>query len=286
MFRRWLIAAVAGTVLLAGCTSGASPTMTPSPEPSDTPTATETPAASETPAPATSRALVYFLIEGGTAPYLVREPRDVTAATPAKGALEAMIAGPLDPDYSSPWPAGTKVLGISHNDHVIKVDLSGEATEANVGSQYEILMVQQLIWTVTEALEPGASVQILIEGEPARDAWGHEDWNEPVGRADPLNLLWQVLIDSLGEGDTVTSPFTVTGEAALFEATGEWRLSGDTDQGGTLHSEQGQQFSPWSLEFDLAPGTYTLTIAEIDMSDGASGQPPQEDSRTFTVVES
>lgn len=260
--------------------------MTPSPEPSDTPTATEIPATSETPTPATSRALVYFLIEGHTGPYLVREPRDVTAATPAKGALEAMLTGPLDPDYSSPWPTDTKVLGISHNDHVIKVDLSKEAAKANVGSSYEIAMVQQLVWTVTEALEPGASVQILIEGEPARDVWGHEDWNAPVGRDDPLNLLWQVLIDSLGEGDTVTSPFTVTGEAALFEATGEWRLTGPENLEGELRSREGQQFSPWSLDFDLAPGTYTLTIAEIDMSDGASGYPPQEDSRTFTVAES
>jgi hypothetical protein len=195
-----------------------------------------------------------------------------------------MIAGPVDPDYSSPWPTDTKVLGISHNDHLIKVDLSKEAAKANVGSYYEIMMVQQLVWTVTEALEPGASVQILIEGKPAGDVWGHEDWQKPVKRDDPLNLLWQVSIDSLGEGDTVTSPFTVSGQGALFEATGEWFLTGASSDEGTLRTEEGQQFSPWKLDFTLDPGTYTLTVAEIDMSDGDSGYPPHKDSRTFTVV--
>ena len=40
---------------------------------------------------------------------LTREIRDLAATDPATAAVEAMIAGPEDPDYFSPWNPDTTV---------------------------------------------------------------------------------------------------------------------------------------------------------------------------------
>lgn len=241
--------------------------------------------ASAEPSAALTQALVYFVRDGRNGPRLVREMRNVAAATPARGALEAMIFGPLDPDYSSSWPRGTRILGISHRDQVITVDLSAEARQANVGSAFEVAMVQQLVWTVTEALEPTAAVRLLIEGAPAGDVWGHMDWSEPVAREDAMSIRQLVGIDVPMQDAEVASPVLVKGEAAVFEAHLPYRVlrsDGSEVTDSYTTTAEGQTFAPYTIELTLPAGSYIIEIREDDPSGGEAG-PVDRDTRAFTV---
>lgn len=272
---RWLI--VTGVVaLVAGCAGPAGPTTT------STPSASPTSAA---PSPEPTQAVgVYYLIDNGTDLRLAREFRQVPG-DPLVGAVEAMIAGPLDPDYQTTWNPATEVLAVAPGDDQISVDLSAEARTANVGSPGAALMIQQLVHTVTAAAQENLPVLLLIEGEPAGELWGAVSWDDPISRAAPLDVRLLVQINSPGEGDRVSSPVVVSGEAAVFEATLPWQVL-DTDgtvvTEGTAMTEEGMTFSPFEFEVALDPGSYVIKITEDDPSDGEGG-PLDTDTRSIVV---
>lgn len=279
--RRRTGAAAAGiaVLIIAGCTTGGGGEPTPSPSPTAEPTPTPGPTE-----PGVT-ALVYYAIDTRTGLRLAREPRELAAADPAVAAVEAMIAGPQDPDYASTWNVETEVLSVSRAGEAITVDLSQDARTADVGSPGAALMIQQLVWTVSEVVDEEAAVQLLIEGEPAGELWGAVTWDEPVSRDDPLDVRLLVQIDTPGEGAEVTSPVTISGEAAAFEANVPWRVldgGGAEVQAGFTMTTEGQAFAPYSFTLELEPGTYTVVIEEDDPSGGEGGT-PMSDSRTITV---
>ena len=293
-------ASVLATVLvvgaLAGCadddpdaTSGdpsPSDTASSSPSPSDTGT-TESPSPSDeattgTP-PVTS--LVYYLVDDPQGIRIAREPHELSAETPLKAAIEAMIAGPDDPDYASTWDPDTKVLGISTAGNVITVDLSEEARTNGAGSDAAMRMVQQLVYTVTEVMGADKRVMLRIEGEPAGDLWGSVSWTRPVRRDPPMAVRNLVQIDFPAEGGTSGRKLTVSGEAATFEATVPWRVvdaNGEVVRSGFTTAEEGMTLSPYSFSVRLRPGTYTVEVSEDDAS-GGEGTPPRTDNRSVTI---
>ncbi len=284
---------LAALVLLAGCATPSPGPTTPA-EPSTTATTTEVPSEepstetatpSEEPTSVGDRTLVYFVTDTRVGFRLVREPHAL-AGDPVVAALETMIAGPDDPDYATTWNPATQVRSVTQVDGEWVVDLSFDARTANVGSEGAALMVQQLVWTVTEAVgDPAAAVVLTIDGEPAGEMWGAIEVATPETRADPLDVRSTVQIDNLAEGDTVASPLTVAGEAAVFEATLLWRVldaTGATVADGMTMTSEGQTFAPYSFEVTLEPGTWTLVVEESDPSDGEGG-PVMTDSRTVTV---
>ena len=285
-------AAVVGALLLAGCTGQAEPgASTPpptapseSPGPSESPTPTPAPSASDPEESATLA--IWSMVDTRAGMRLVREHLEVTGADPAVAAVERMIAGPADPDYTSPWAASTEVLGVGTEGGTIVVDLSEDARTASIGSEGAALMIQQLVYTVTDAVgEPARAVQLLIEGEPAGELWGVVSWDEPVVRADPLDVRSLVQIDEPAEGETVGTTVTVTGEAAVFEASFTWTVldaSGTQVQEGFDMTSEGQTFAPFSFAVELEPGTWTIVVTEDDPSDGEGGT-PMSDSRTVVV---
>lgn len=288
-----LVAVVLGGALVAGCTPVQPPDpgdATPSPTATTAPTTTATPTGSPTSSPTTTgalaSALVYFQIDGPNDARLLREPHDVAAGTPARGAIEAMIAGPDDPDYTSPWNQATRVLGISDNAGVIIVDLSGDARTAGVGSAFAVLMKQQLVYTVTEQLGADKRVMLHIDGQPAGELWGVTAWTAPEPRADWSETLLLVGIDTPAEGDSVTSPVKVTGQAAVFEATLPWRVlgpGGTPVQEGFAMTAEGNTLAPYQFEVTLPAGGYVIEVTEDDPSDGEGG-PLDVDSRAITVT--
>ena len=294
---RLTVALATGSVVLlaAGCgtevTVGSSPTPTPTPSPTESATASPSPSESpsessrESPEVETSEFGVYFIVDTRAGLSLAREVRDLPASDPAEAAVEAMLDGPDDPDYTSPWNPATEVIRVQRESDGIVVVLSEEARTADVGSEAAALMVQQLVYTVTEAMDPTDTVQLFIGEEAAGELWGSVTWDGPVDRDDPLAVRSFVQIDSPREGESLTSPVTVEGEAAAFEANVPWRVldeSGAEVETGFTTTSAGQTFAPYSFTVDLDPGTYTVEISEDDPSGGEGGT-PMTDTRTITV---
>ncbi len=280
-----LLYAVLAAVLLAGCAGPtASPSVSPTPSPSVSSSSPPTTTATATPTSASALVGVYFLTDTGTDLKLAREFRPVTG-DPLVGAIRTMIAGPEDPDYATTWNPETKVISATLANGQITVDLSAEARRANVGSPGAALMIQQLVYTATAAAQRSVPVQLLIEGKPAGELWGAVSWDKPVGRADPLDVRLLVQINDPAEGARLSSPVTVTGEAAVFEATLPWRVldsTGAVVKEGTAMTAEGQTFAPFSFQIPLGPGTYVIEIREDDPS-GGEGGPVDVDTRTVIV---
>ena len=287
--RRLALATVAtvALALLSSCATGDDQ----EPEPSSAPmtTAPVEPSSTPTPTPAevaTSTVTVYSMVDTRNGLRLARESRDVPDGDLMVAAVGQMIAGPLDPDYASPWNPATEVRGVDVADGVIVVDLSAEARTADIGSPGAMLMIQQLVYTVTDAAQdPAAPVLLQIDGLPAGELWGAVTWDVPITRESPDAVRAYVQIDEPREAADVTSPVTVSGDAIAFEANVPWQIL-DADgveiaSGATLTSE-GQTFAPYSFSVELPPGTYTIVVTEDDPSDGAGGV-PSSDTKTITV---
>lgn len=286
---RPVVTVVAALALLAGCSTG-EPTTPPGSTTTTAPATaspTTTAPATSTPAAATVDVPVYYVIDTRTGFRLAREVRTLAAADAVRAAVEAMIAGPADPDYATTWNPATAVLGVQQTAGTLLVDLSADARTANVGSAGAALMIQQLVYTVTGAAEqPTAPVMLTIAGSPAGELWGAVVWDTPVVRADPIDVLLLVQIDRPTEGATTTSPVTVSGDAAVFEATVLWKVldaTGATVRSGFTMTSEGQTFAPYSFTVALDPGTYTVVVTEDDPSGGEGGT-PMSDSRTLTVT--
>lgn len=287
--RAAVLPAVVLLALLGGCASGdaePSPTVV---EPAETDTPAEpTPDVAEATEPAQDAVtvMVYYPIDTRTGFRLAREPREVPDAASMAGVVEAMIAGPVDPDYGAVWNPTTQVNDVTVADGVITVDLSADARTANVGSALAGLMIDQLVYTVTDAAkDPTLAVMLTIDGAPAGELWGAVVWDAPVTRADPTDVRLFVQIDNLAEGAAVTSPVTVSGEANVFEANLLWQVldaDGAEVAAGFTSTSEGQTFAPYAFDLELDPGTYTVVITEDDPSDGEGGV-PMTDTRTITV---
>ncbi|MCL3859571.1 Gmad2 immunoglobulin-like domain-containing protein [Actinotalea sp. K2] len=275
-------------LVLTACTgaTGEEPSPTPEPpSPAPTPTAEPSPEPTATPGPVDT--VAYYLVDTRAGLRLARELGEGTGTDAVVASVQAMVDGADDPDYSTAWDPATEVLSVGPGaDGTIVVDLSAQARQANIGSQGAALMIQQLVHTVTAAAEDEtAGVLLTIDGEPAGELWGTVVWDEPVTRADPLEVRVLVQIDEPREGTVTSSPITVSGEANVFEATVLWSV---LDADGTevaadfTTTAEGQTFAPFTFSVDLEPGTYTVVISESDPSDGEAGT-PMSDSRSVTV---
>ena len=272
-------------VLLTGCVRpGGEPTSGPTEPATTAPTAEPTQSPEPTAAPADT--WVYYLLDTRAGLRLAREAADVDGDDAVRLAVERMIAGPSDPDYSTPWNPSTTVLGIDIAGGALSVDLSEDARTASIGSAGAALMIQQLVYTATDAAgDEAMPVMLTIEGEPAGELWGAVVWDEPVTREDQLDVRLLVQIDEPQEGATVTSPATVSGDAAVFEANLLWSVldaAGTEVQAGFTTTAEGQVFAPYEFVLELEPGEYTVVISESDPSDGEAGT-PMSDSKSITV---
>jgi hypothetical protein len=271
-------------VLLAGGCAA------PPSEPRPTPPASVPPssAPSSTPPSAAERALpVYYVVETAAGPRLAREFHRVAGDDDGSDAVREMLAAPTgtDPDYRSPWPAGTALRSpVRAADGVITVDLTGVTPGAQLGSAGAVAAVQQLVYTVQGALRSTDPVAILLDGRAGEDLFGTVSTAEPVARADQYATRSLVQIDSPAHGAVLGSPVEVRGEAAVFEATLLWDVlrDGEVIRSGVTSTAEGQRFAPFSFTLDLPPGDYVVRIAEDDPS-GGEGRPVLTDDKAITV---
>ncbi len=250
-------------------------TLAPASQPEPTPTRGSVPTEAEAAASPTASAQqaevsVYFL-RGERLATTRREipwtPRVGTAA------LDALLAGPTADEqsigFSSAIPPGTRLLGLTIENGVASVDLSGEFA-AGGGSLTMLARVAQVVFTLTQ-FPSVQGVQFRLDGQPV-EALGGEGLllDRPVGRDDFEELLPTILVESPAPFAVVSSPLRLRGSANAFEATFMIRL---TDASGTVLLEQPVMATSGSgtrgsfdLTLDLTvqrAGPGTLTVYEV-----------------------
>jgi hypothetical protein len=240
------------------------------------------------PAPGTTTAVpVYFV--GGTShgPRLFREFHQAPSGDHALDeAVQESVSGSADDaDYGSPWPTGTTLQRAQLSAGVLSVDLSGPVTDRPKGMSAATarLALQQLVYTAQGVVQDRVPVTFLVDGQPAATVLG-VPVARPVAEEAADDVLAQVWVTSPADGTTVTSPFTVEGVAAAFEANVQWELeqAGRVVQRGFATAAQCCTMSPYSFTVDAPPGSYTLVVHDEDPS-GGEGPGPWQDTKELTV---
>jgi hypothetical protein len=273
--------------LLVGCrgmTSSPTPSPVPLASPTAAPLATPTPAAAVT--PPTAEATATPAAELVVSVYFARGERlgvvrRAIPRTPQVGAaaLAELLAGPSVEErsigFSSEIPPGTRLLGLSVQDGVATVDLSGQFGQGG-GSLSMMTRVAQVVFTLTQFPSVQA-VQFRLDGQPV-EALGGEGLllDRPLARDDFEQVLPAIFVESPAPFDVVTPPIRLWGTANTFEATFMVRL---TDATGTVLVEQYAMATSGSgtrgtfdVTLEVLPrqaGPATLTVYEVSAADGS-----------------
>jgi germination protein M len=240
------------------------------PEPDQTPTSEPTsppaePAPNETAKDETTRAVrLYFVAPGGGTPgradpFLVSVQREIPATQGiARATLRELIDGPsaadraLIRDISSAVPADTLVLGVHIEDGLARVDLSREF-EAGGGSLSMFLRLAQVVYTATQ-FPTVDEVQFMLDGRPVTVFSGEGiEIDGPASRADLVDLLPTIFVDTPAAGAAVAAPLRVTGMATVFEATFQYRLeaaNGTVLAEGFAMTNRGQGWGSFDFTID------------------------------------
>jgi hypothetical protein len=251
---------------------------------------------SDSSAPMTTRTLpVYYVGTTPVGPRLYREFRrvQVKGGEELAAALrQAVQAPPLDPDYRTPWPVGTRVESVadarSSSDGTISVSLAGNLHDRPAGMSRAVaeMAVQQLVYTAQAVAQSRTPVQLLLGGARTDQLLG-VPVSEPLANGDEMSTTGTVWITSPQDGDTVRSgDVVVTGRGAFFEATVVWQLlQGDqVVANGSAMARECCKRSPFDFTIpDVAPGDYTLRVYDEDMSGGEGGRPEAQDTKRITV---
>jgi hypothetical protein len=281
------------TALLAVGLLGAAGCTTEEDEPVPVPTISAGPpttavATAPTPDPAAVRAVpVYYVADTPVGPRLYREFHQLGTADPGTDAVREMLAGaPADPDYRSPWRAGTALRApVTAEPGRVTVDLTGiGGTGAKDGPPDPALAVQELVYTVQGARQSVDPVRILVDGQPVERLWGVPT-GDPVARKDADDVRSPIQIDAPAEGAAVGEDVLVTGEASVFEASLVWEVERDgvVVQNGSATTGESFTLSPYRFTVHLDhAGRYTVRVSEEDLSDG-EGRGSVVDDKTITV---
>jgi germination protein M len=258
------------------------PTDEPAPEPAEPDPATP----SDDEAAGTSRVRLYFLAPGGGTParadpFLVSVQREIPS-TPriALATLRELVDGPSAADetridgISTVVPASTLVLGVTIDDGLATVDLSREF-ESGGGSLSMFGRLAQVVYTVTQ-FPTVDEVQLELDGRPVTVFSGEGiEIDGPMTRADFVDLLPSVFVDTPAAGASVSSPIRVTGMAAVFEATFQYRLEaadGTVLAEGFEMTDNGTGWGAFgfTIDVDVDEVQYgTLTVWEYSAKDGS-----------------
>jgi spore germination protein GerM len=268
------------------------PSETPSAEP-PSPTATVTvPSTAGSPSgTATSIVVpVYYLgrnAEPGNRHFLYREFRRVQTEgsnDSAAVAVQAMLSlPPLDPDYTSPWPAGASLIELDRSGDTAVVVLSDEVATHRTDAQTATLAAQQLVYTVTAADRSVHSVRLVVGNRETSSLFGHSVGTPPLSRAAEADVVAPVWIIDPYQGAQVGRTFTVHGTANVFEAAVSYRVlrDGAVVRSGAVQASAGSGTrGEWSVQLTLAAGRYVVEAFETSAE---NGQPLFVDSKSVRI---
>jgi hypothetical protein len=218
--------------------------------------------------------LVYFLRDE----HLATGARTVAGPATARGAMEALLAGPdgFESGFgiTSAVPAGTALLDLDVDGGLATVDLSPTFASGG-GSASMQARVAQVVYTLTQ-FETVQSVRFLEDGEPV-EALGGEGLllTDPQTRADWFTLLPDVFVETPAAGATITSPVRLEGLSLTFEAT--WRVEVVDGDGVIVATEVftaggGTEFRPFDEQVAFTgarPGLGELVLSYDSARDGS-----------------
>lgn len=119
---------------------------------------------------------------------LVKETRQVPAASPARGSMEALLAGPKEAGHFSQAPAGTRLLSINLAAGTATVSFSQEVQSLE-GSPAIPLFLAQVVDTLTQFPDV-QRVVLEVNGQPLRSLGGEGvSVPEPLDRATVQRML-------------------------------------------------------------------------------------------------
>ena len=187
-----------------------------------------------------------------------------------------------DPDYFSPW-IGSAVNSVTKSGDLVTVDFK-LLPRAKLDPAAANIATQQLVYTV-QAVLGDSSKKILVteQGQATRELFGQALPEQPLSRAQAMDVQALVWIESPEQKATVRSPVTVHGTAAAYEATVNWRATNLKTRAvvkNYTNTKEGMRFSPFTFTTKLAPGEWQL---EVFMLSGEDGHITDTDSKTIFV---
>ncbi len=202
--------------------------------------------------------------------------------TTGAASMSALLAGPVAGDTEglvSLIPAGTELRSIAVVDGVATVDLTG--TFASGGGSLSMTgRIAQVVYTLTEF--PGVDrVAFALDGQPTEMIGGEGIIvAPPVGRDDFVDFKPFITVTTPRPGETVSSPFLVSGQNSTNENNVEISLEADdgtplvstfaTGTGPIMDDLGNPVWGPYQASIAFDPGSATegtLMVYESSMED-------------------
>lgn len=229
---------------------------------------------------------LYFVAPGGGTPgradpFLVSVHRTIPSTPGIAGAaLRNLVAGPSAADkalingIATSVPTDTLVLGVNIKNGLATVDLSREF-ESGGGSFSMLSRLAQVVYTATQ-FPAVDEVAFRLDGRAVTVFSGEGIVIDgPASRADLVDLLPTVFVDSPAAGATIKGSLRATGMAAVFEATFQYRLEaadGTVLKEGFAMTDNGAGWGSFDITIDVdidKTQRGTLTVWEHSARDGS-----------------
>jgi hypothetical protein len=218
---------------------------------------------------------LYFVADTPRGLKLFSEKQEFTSS---ENLSESIIAGlvsgkiqPLDPDYINLWDLSHNLNKITITGNKANIDLN--LGKLNVGSEGEQRAIDQLVWTLIDLNPKVKVINFSVNGETVETFAGHLDLSVGFKKAPAYEVLNPIQISSFSEGETLSNPIEISGEACTFEANLVWSLIKEgtvIDESFTTAEGACPLRSEWNITLgNLEPGTYLFEAKEFSAEDGS-----------------
>ncbi len=279
-----VVATAAGVAACGGSSGGPTPALSPTSTGGVTPSATAAPPAASPSATTAVTSLTIYFVRGDALGTATRQV-PATAAI-ATAALNALLSGPSaaeqEAGLSTNIPAGVRLKGLTISGGVATVDLSSPIAAKAAGA-VATRRLAQVVYTLTQFPTVKRTV-ITVNGSPLTSVPGGVPGSpEPLTFAspqrrgyDPWNLVLPgIFVEQPGVGAVLSSPFTLTGTARVFEGSFTARLLDSSGRRIVNVTVQATRGAPGrgsfrrSIAFSTSATRGTLVVYSQSMEDGS-----------------